>query len=114
MEPEVIGRVDMVVMRNGKAPMRVEGIDEWQLLNVLSSQITHINERIAGKPLKLTEEEKKKIFYMVANLFGANNGFEIINALSWCINRVAAKMERDKKKSIPLILTPDAWGGPFL
>jgi hypothetical protein len=114
MEAEVLGRIDIVVMKSGKAPMRVEGLDEWQLLNVLSSQIKHINARIAGKPMKVDERTKHKLYGMLSNLFGTEDGFPIINALCWALNRVAARMEREKKKTESIILSPDAWGGPFM
>jgi hypothetical protein len=114
MEAEVLGRIDIVVMKNGKAPMRVEGLDEWQLLNVLSSQINHINARMAGKPMKLDQMTKGKLYGALASIFGTEEGFPILNALSWCLNRVASRMERDKKKTESIVLSPDAWGGPFM
>lgn len=114
MEAEVLGKIDIVVMKNGKAPMRVEGLDEWQLLNVLSSEISHINARMAGKPMKVSDKEKHKLYDSLAKLFGTEDGFPIINALAWCINRIAARMERDKNKKDAIVLSPDAWGGPFM
>jgi len=114
MEAEVLGRISIVVMKSGKAPMNVEGLDEWQLLNVLSSEISHINARMAGKPMKLDEMTKGKLYHALQAIFGTEDGFPIIDALAWCLNRVAARMSRDKKKEEPIILAPDAWGGPFM
>lgn len=111
---EVIGRIDIAVFKDGKAPMRVEGLDEWQMLNVLSSEINHINARMAGKNLRIDEQTKHKLYAMLANIFGTEDGFPIINALSWCLNRVAARMEREKKKRDSMILLPDAHGGEFM
>lgn len=114
MDLEVLGRIDIVVMKGGKAPMHVEGLDEWQLLNVLSSQIHHINARVAGKAMKLDDQTKGKLYKALKDIFGTEDGFPIINALAWCLNRVAARMGRDKKKEEPIILSPDARGGPFM
>jgi hypothetical protein len=114
MDLEVLGRIDIVVMKNGKAPMKVEGLDEWQILNVLSSQIHHINMRMAEKPMKLDDQTKGKLYKALKDIFGTEDGFPIINALAWCLNRIAARMARDKKKEEPIILSPDAWGGPFM
>lgn len=113
-ELEVLGKIDIVVMKDGKAPMKVEGLTEWQLMNVLSSQIHHINMRMAEKPMKLDEMTKGKPYKALKDIFGTEDGFPIINALAWCLNRVAARMARDKKKEEPIVLTPDAWGGPFM
>lgn len=114
MDLEVLGRINIVVMKNGKAPMKVEGLDEWQILNVLSSQIHHINKRMAEKPMALDERTKGKLYNALKEIFGTEDGFPIINALAWCLNRVAARMARDKQKKEPIILSPDAWGGPFM
>lgn len=114
MEAEVLGRIEIVVMKNGKAPMHVDGLDEWQLLNVLSSEISHINARMAGKPMKIEDKVKGKLYQALASIFGTEEGFPIINGLSWCLNRVAAKMAKDKKATEPIIISPDAWGGPFM
>lgn len=113
-ELAVLGRIEIVVMKDGKAQMHVEGLDEWQLLNVLSSEIHHVNRRIAGKPMKIDEPTKGKLYSALASIFGTEDGFPIIDGLAWCLNRVAARMARDKKKSEPIVLSPDAWGGPFM
>ncbi len=96
---EVKGRIDIVVMKDGKAPMQVEGISEWDLLNVLSSELSHVNARMAGKPMLIDEKTKKRLYDALANIFGTQDGFPMLNALAWCFNRIAKKMERDKTKN---------------
>lgn len=113
-ELQVLGKIEIVVMKNGKAPMHVEGLDEWQILNVLSSEIHHVNMRMAEKPMKIDDQTKGRLYHALQSIFGTEDGFPIIDALAWCLNRVAARMARDKKKEEPIILSPDAWGGPFM
>lgn len=112
-ELAVLGRIEIVVMKDGKAPMHVEGLDEWQILNVLSSEIHHVNARMANKPMEIDKLTKEKLYNAIASIFGTEDGFPIINGLAWCLNRVAARMSRDKTRKEAIILSPDAWGGPF-
>jgi hypothetical protein len=105
LEPEVIGKIEIFVFRDGKMPARVEGLDDFQQINVLSSLISHINRRMADKPDDFWKkyfgnEVRKRLYVTLLAIFGSDDGFPIINALAWTINRVSQRMARDKTKLI--------------
>lgn len=107
--PEVLGRIEIVVMRDGKLPANVEGLNDFQTINALSSLLSHVNMRMADKPLPLDKRLKERLYEALLLIFGGDDGFPIINAMAWCINRVSAKMARDRRieTDLTMELRPD-------
>ncbi len=101
---DILGRIEIVVMRDGKLPANVEGLNDFQVVNSLSSLLKHVNARMANKPMLLDENTKKRLYENLMHIFGGEDGFPIINAMAWCINRVSAKMARDKRVETDLIM----------
>lgn len=106
MEREVIGKLEIWLMKNGKMPSQVEGMDEYQTINVLSSLISHINKQMAGKDREYwkkweRDEIKQKLYQTLAGMFGTEDPYPIMNALVWCLNRVNLRNADSRHVVVP-------------
>jgi len=104
-----IGKIEITVSDDGKAPMTVTGLDDFKTIAVLSSVLLYANAKMAEKPLPLSDKIKHELYTGLLKIFGGDDGFPIINAMAWCINRVSLRMARDKGKE-SIIVSPDFAG----
>lgn len=110
MEKEIVGHIEIWVTKKGQCPAEVHGLTDFGTLNILSSVLSFINQKTSGKHLELTDEDKNALVGMIYQTLGSEDGFRIINALAWCINRVAARMAQDHRVETPGIVMPELIG----
>jgi len=106
---DVIGRIEIVMMRDGKLPSNIDGLNDFQVTEALSALLMHHARKTAGKPLLLNERIKKGLYESLLHIFGGDDGLPIINGLAWCISRINLRMARDKRIDTDLFmeLRPD-------
>jgi hypothetical protein len=91
-----VGEITVVVFKDGRCPMRSEGLTVSGLLKVLASEILFVAQRDVARQ-------------------GGADEYLTIKAHCIGINLMARKLaaKESKEEKTPLILTPDAIGGTF-